>query len=1139
MMASKKITEAQWADAKHRIKHFYIDSRYSLKELRVNMMEEGFVATEGQYRTQLRKWGPEWNKNRKSEDTEMLSVFIAHRKASGKESEVYEWGRLVPKDDIRKIIARSNPTMLMRLKLISDSEQRLPKQLVIRTPMLDRTSELTFGLPFSTIDKAILACSASPGITNTINPQLLVNHPTALIHDIGGSSESLQQRVERVCQQLSSTRPTFFTRDARLLSTLDSILPRLTHQASGFGSLMMQNVVHNLAPPLYRQVLHSAANNFSAVEWDRIKELVHFLKETTSTNLYPLILSSPSYSTRSMAQSLLKAAVDIGDVATVKAILSSKCLAIDINEEIYLQGYHRCTLIERASTLRDKELIKIMLGYGADVNKSYPCINWCKIICAKSYLRDGALSRVVHNALVERDQPDPEIIRILLEAGSHVTYGIILDLIEQRWDDLVLVIVSMKASTCHAKWAQEEEEFQRNASEDENSNRIQEDREESCWGRAVLLLDEETSLKILRILHEANADLNFDDLHNAAALKGSSKLVQSLLAYGAAPADETLCCAVESGDEDLVQFFLDYGISAHSPDEDPCSSETPLELAIRNGNGPILDQLTKADHAFRRHYHLHMALMAVTNNKDMKPLLDFIQGPGIDELQHLDLASLDLETALCSVIADGDYDAAAILLNLSMSFGHDPRREMHQKALVEAVRGNNQRLVSLLLGFGADPTMNQDVNCYENSISYNNPPDFSYPVVFSRESPHRHVKHNRLIALAADCGNHSMVRTLLAAGAEPDLLAAVKRKDQALMAVLFEAGANADHEALEGAAKFGDTDIIRWLLDHGADPHNSTALERAYLAKRPAFNLLVTAHKERYPRKKRGFASSVLCHLISVNNGSGARRLLNDGADPNGLLRVQGSSLQVTPFGVAIHTGCDLSLVELLLREGCDPNGVVQHEDFHLSSPDSEDHFTAFHFAIDSRNIGMVEMLIRNGADVNLPAIGNIRLTPLQFAAMTGCFEMVELLYNSNADVNAPPSRDDGMTALQYAALRGYNRIVCYLLSLKADVDAPGSMIGGCTALEAAAVLGRTDTVHILLQAGAGSRGKDKAQFESAIVLARKFGHYPTADLIQDYLRKTEEHGHMAMGVDIEEFINLDGDVAMSDAIEEVTNLDD
>ncbi|KAI0113365.1 ankyrin repeat-containing domain protein [Daldinia grandis] len=181
---------------------------------------------------------------------------------------------------------------------------------------------------------------------------------------------------------------------------------------------------------------------------------------------------------------------------------------------------------------------------------------------------------------------------------------------------------------------------------------------------------------------------------------------------------------------------------------------------------------------------------------------------------------------------------------------------------------------------------------------------------------------------------------------------------------------------------------------------------------------------------------------------------------------------------------------------------------------------TAFLAAVGTRNTQMVKLFMRNGAMINPNMTGRIKRTPLQRAAEIVCYEMVELLHNFGADINAPPAVMSGATALQLAAAGGYNRIVCYLLSHKVKVDAPAARANGMMALEGAAFNGRTDTVHILLNAGAASDGEDRLQLKKAMEMAREQGHLPTADLIQDWAN-LQDDGDLRMLDEVEEFNDL------------------
>ena len=155
----------------------------------------------------------------------------------------------------------------------------------------------------------------------------------------------------------------------------------------------------------------------------------------------------------------------------------------------------------------------------------------------------------------------------------------------------------------------------------------------------------------------------------------------------------------------------------------------------------------------------------------------------------------------------------------------------------------------------------------------------------------------------------------------------------------------------------------------------------------------------------------------------------------------------------------------------------------------------------------MVRLLSRReDADIDFPASGRIRRTPLQRAAEIGSLDLVEFFYGSGADVNAPPARVGGATALQLAAQGGFTAIVVYLLSKGADVDAPGAIVSGMTALECAAANGRVDVLYCLLRADAGQGGRDHKQFQRAFTYAEKATHLSIVDMLRQHLQSVGQY---------------------------------
>lgn len=143
-------------------------------------------------------------------------------------------------------------------------------------------------------------------------------------------------------------------------------------------------------------------------------------------------------------------------------------------------------------------------------------------------------------------------------------------------------------------------------------------------------------------------------------------------------------------------------------------------------------------------------------------------------------------------------------------------------------------------------------------------------------------------------------------------------------------------------------------------------------------------------------------------------------------------------------------------------------------------------------DIGMAELLLTNGADVNAGDNG----TPLHHAVLqsrrkptSACREMVELLLKHNAAVNARD--DDGMTPLHTAANQGSREAMEVLLAHKADVNARDN--DDETPLHLVAGRGYdTDKAKLLLANGADINARNK-DGDTPLLLAAK---YCTGDIM-------------------------------------------
>ncbi|KAH7311234.1 ankyrin repeat-containing domain protein [Stachybotrys elegans] len=185
---------------------------------------------------------------------------------------------------------------------------------------------------------------------------------------------------------------------------------------------------------------------------------------------------------------------------------------------------------------------------------------------------------------------------------------------------------------------------------------------------------------------------------------------------------------------------------------------------------------------------------------------------------------------------------------------------------------------------------------------------------------------------------------------------------------------------------------------------------------------------------------------------------------------------------------------------------------------------TAFLTAIETEHLPTIRLFLRHGAVVSEPCKFGVRRTPLQRAAEMGNIEIVKLLVENGGHANEPAPPRGGGTSLQLAAWGGFTNIVRLLLQKGADVDAPPSDRDGTRhALLAAAIQGRADIVSILVQAGAGSGGKDRDLFRRAIKAADKKGHFPISKMLTHFMETGKVAGANPDWM-LEEFIQFEPD---------------
>ena len=858
-----------------------------------------------------------------------------------------------------------------------------------------------------------------------------------------------------------------WTPDSSIFTALKSVVPKPFAEANISRSFAISPNHQLFTLSLHRQILFCVANNLAGLGAFPMMDLMLLLQRVTNQNLYQLVRSARTYSSRAIIQNLFKVAIDAGDARIVDVLIRENPKDIAVIDQSHFRFGVKHTLLEIAIMSGHLDLVKVLLGHGADVNKTYPR--------GRPHNHgDGILDYAIHflgPTTVLCTVPDPHLFQMLVEAGGVLSHELLCYLLQSGQGEPVILFMSVKADKLSAEWS-----------------------ECGIFCVAMQYLDDHSSMEIASIMVKYDADLN----HHAkpsqdcclsrkdfepvvidnVARRGNLRTFKFLLDSGALMTGDTLWCAVASGNLDLILLLLTKGADINSIGS---FGETPLAAAIRLQDAQVLKLVE--DHggsALRGEEHFTAALMAASEVGNLQ-LIEHLVRLGSK------ISPQELGYALIAAIRSERDEFAKLLIDAGAEVDTVLRSDdgFHGPPLLEALKRRKEALLMWLLDADADLRVS----------AHEEPP----------------------MVLAVEWGNRSVIDNLIFMGADVNarfkpyddpprtaLTVAVKRQDYDLIHHLLDSGADINTSnvgdgglALLAAAENGDIEMVKFLLDQGATLENDTrALQRSMLKDEKLANLIFERYRARYPWRRGDFGADVLAGAIEMGNEYLIRLMLENGVNAN--KEADLDYQYATPFGLAIakqqhnFSGC----LELFLKNGCNPNDIVSTTGTYPVNV----RVTAFLAAIGTQSTATVELFLRYGADVNFPTRGRIKRTPLQRAAEVGSLDLVELLINYGANVNAPAAERGGGTALQLAAIQGFIPIACKLLNLKADVNAPASKVNGRTALEGAAEHGRLDMVQLLLNAGAGSGPDGETQIVNAIAFARENWHIPICDLLESRL---------------------------------------
>ena len=200
--------------------------------------------------------------------------------------------------------------------------------------------------------------------------------------------------------------------------------------------------------------------------------------------------------------------------------------------------------------------------------------------------------------------------------------------------------------------------------------------------------------------------------------------------------------------------------------------------------------------------------------------------------------------------------------------------------------------------------------------------------------------------------------------------------------------------------------------------------------------------------------------------------------------------------------GC-LRLCESLL------NSVDDEDKPRMLDAKDKDRYTPLMLAVIGGHVGVVGLLLQEGAGINVVGGASGIDTALMIAAANNNIEILELLLSKGANIIV--SDNDGMnySALDSAADNGHIHVVKLLLDRGADIDSKNYC--DITSLMTAAINGYTDVVKLLLDRGASTDVKVLLN-ETALMVAANNGHIDVVKLLlgkgaeidaRDYSKKT------------------------------------
>ncbi|KAH8591385.1 ankyrin repeat-containing domain protein [Bisporella sp. PMI_857] len=1110
-----------WERVETVIRTLYLEQDLSLPKLMKEMEEKyDFKATKYQYESQFKKW--DIRKYRTAQEWRIVSQKVTKRKREQKETEVILNGISINSKKLRKEILRHRPSLIQSKTSQEEQSPSTPEGFIIRTPppVVIATSPLSTefcrshhqpphmrhfvlnSLPFNQVNSSLNRIDM-PFISS------LENGSWDSVH----SSEPIQSSVLKALARSNGDDISISCGGIIQAVLPDDLFPR----DNTVPSLAISHQEPSSNLQFLKLTIYLISNNFLPSTEGITKKVYRWIKRSVNAGLMEYLLSIGGPTVEALIESLFRLSIYEGDYRTVKLLIR---LGVNPNEQMnWENGY---APLHIACQLQNLELVKVLIDGGAKVDIA---------IDHESFQSDLLAAFRLCNPIFA-PKVNPELVQLLVDAGASVNPGLgqspLAKAVESRQVQVVNILVSAGADVNYCignGWSTTTPliaavRLQREIAETDVMAMVRvllnagaDCQAVATWeGEITTILEAAMygdSFQLIELLLQNGARVT-EGAFVRAVSKCSAEIVKLMLTFGGQVTERVIKCAVER-DSELMFFLLD---TTDRGNNAICKTAALIK-SIECLNMGLILRLGEDGARLKKGPELANAIQKVAqagNIDILHFLLDEKSGYRAKSLEYLDAALL---TAV-------QYDRHNIV-ELLLTSGATPNNKryhlpLENNPLLAAIKNKNLCLAKRLLDVGAA------VNADKSIDEFNTYTTTVLPAV-------------------VEWGNYSLLQDVIDAGAEIDapeelngdngLYIAVKKRDAQSIKFLIDAGANINasattisgNTALKAACELNDLEMVRYLLNLGADP-DEWSLLTAISGRVDLVQAILAARLRRYKTYSKGWGCGALQYAIRLKNVAMVSLLLTEGIDSNRIIRSKLGNTILTLSFSPIHyfhpmlvTGesalgsaikCDTNedpwIVEMLLGGGANPNSIV-----------NSDNQTALLLAIDQNKPALVKVLIAAGAVVSPILRYGIERTPLQLAVQKGRLGIVNILLDNGADINAPPYDRYGATALQFAAIHGYIGTAQLLLQRGADINALPAKIGGRTALEAAAEYGRIDMLHFFLSAGALTFGTGLSQYNNARELALKNGHRAACRMLEkhnmDLMEITEPWEDLGMGI--------------------------